>query len=762
MRTESRVAVGSPTVRVMAILAATLLLIVAMAAAGAGVQRLLAADSTFIVDQSGSGDFTTISEAVTAAADGDTILIRPGQYNEAVLIDKSISLEGDGPRDQITIGGLDVPATREATEWCETVHRVGCGILIDGADARVSGVTFAETYAGLGIRGGAPVIEGVAFLHDGDPYVDGTPFFGASLTIGGESRAQIVGNEFDGASMIDVDEDSSPLVEGNVLRGGTGIWLSKPGNDAVVRGNDIAGAAVAGINLMTVSTPLIEDNVIADAGTDGILLGYQDARGIDPIVRGNTITGSGGSAIAVGSQAKPTIESNTLIDNRFAVLLGLGDSTVSGNDIQGEGSGIMITAGGQPQIADNVIDVSGRGISITRGSQANLSGNEVCGAEESIFVDGAEPTIDDTNIVCDPNAGATIVAADGSGDFTSIADAVAAAADGDTIVVRPGEYTDALRIDKDISVIGDGPRGGIVIGGLDESAAIEGSNCENEFPCMLLFDRSDASLSNVTIRGPFAGVGVAGGAPTIEGVLFDQDIERLSEDAAFSGVVLSIVEESAARVVDNDFMGDSDLTIQDGSDPLIENNRLEGWGVNAAWPGDDAVFRGNEIIGSRASGISIHAATTMLIEDNVIRDVARDGISADFNGARGYDVIIRGNEISGNGGSGIYMGGGANPTIEGNALADNNFGVFVTAGDATVRNNDISGGAIGLVIAGGGTPQIADNTIADVGRGMSITNGSGAMLTGNTVCGAEESIFIDRAEPTVDDTNTTCEPEPTD
>lgn len=370
---------------------------------------------------------------------------------------------------------------------------------------------------------------------------------------------------------------------------------------------------------------------------------------------------------------------------------------------------------------------------------AGVAGQRLLAADSAIFVDQS-----------------------GSGDFTTITAAVTAAADGDTVMIRPGAYSDALHIDKDISLVGDGPREEIIIGGSDASSTIAGSDCESEFPCMLLFDQSNASLSNVTIRGPFAGVGVAGGAPTIEGVLFDQDIERLSEDAAFSGVVLSIVEESAARIVDNDFRGDSDLTIQDGSDPLIENNRLEGWGVNAAWPGDDAILRSNVISGSRASGISIHHATTMLIEDNVIRDVARDGISADFNGARGFDVVMRGNEISGNGGSGIYMGGGANPTIEGNTLTDNNFGVFVTVGDAIVRDNDISGGAIGLVIAGGGTPQIADNTIGEVGRGMSITNGSGATLTGNTVCGTEESIFIDRAEPTVDDTNTTCEPEPTD
>ena len=37
---------------------------------------------TWIVDPEGGGDFTLISEACTAAADGDTVGIQPGEYEE--------------------------------------------------------------------------------------------------------------------------------------------------------------------------------------------------------------------------------------------------------------------------------------------------------------------------------------------------------------------------------------------------------------------------------------------------------------------------------------------------------------------------------------------------------------------------------------------------------------------------------------------------------------------------------------------------------
>ena len=51
MRTNSKLAVGSPTARVAAIMAATLLLAVALAAAGVAGQRLLAADGPIVVDR---------------------------------------------------------------------------------------------------------------------------------------------------------------------------------------------------------------------------------------------------------------------------------------------------------------------------------------------------------------------------------------------------------------------------------------------------------------------------------------------------------------------------------------------------------------------------------------------------------------------------------------------------------------------------------------------------------------------------------------
>ena len=60
----------------------------------------IARADVLVVDAAGGGDFTTLSAAVAAAADGDTILVRAGEYAEAapVVIDgKGLAIVGELP-----------------------------------------------------------------------------------------------------------------------------------------------------------------------------------------------------------------------------------------------------------------------------------------------------------------------------------------------------------------------------------------------------------------------------------------------------------------------------------------------------------------------------------------------------------------------------------------------------------------------------------------------------------------------------------------
>ena len=50
---------------------------------------------TLIVSQDGGGDYTTINDAVAAASDGDTILVRAGYYAERIDLNKRVNLIGE-------------------------------------------------------------------------------------------------------------------------------------------------------------------------------------------------------------------------------------------------------------------------------------------------------------------------------------------------------------------------------------------------------------------------------------------------------------------------------------------------------------------------------------------------------------------------------------------------------------------------------------------------------------------------------------------
>ncbi|GIV96780.1 MAG: hypothetical protein KatS3mg057_1437 [Herpetosiphonaceae bacterium] len=61
------------------------------------------ASATLIVSQQDPNTYRTIAAALDAAQPGARILIRPGQYDESLVIDKPVALIGDGPRDKIIL-----------------------------------------------------------------------------------------------------------------------------------------------------------------------------------------------------------------------------------------------------------------------------------------------------------------------------------------------------------------------------------------------------------------------------------------------------------------------------------------------------------------------------------------------------------------------------------------------------------------------------------------------------------------------------------
>jgi parallel beta-helix repeat protein len=61
------------------------------------------ARESFVISSDGGGDFLTLSDAIRRAPAGSRLLVRPGIYNEGLVIDKPLEIVGDGSPEEIIV-----------------------------------------------------------------------------------------------------------------------------------------------------------------------------------------------------------------------------------------------------------------------------------------------------------------------------------------------------------------------------------------------------------------------------------------------------------------------------------------------------------------------------------------------------------------------------------------------------------------------------------------------------------------------------------
>lgn len=65
---------------------------------------LAGAQDVWVVDATGAGDFVDLQAAADFAGQGDTLLVKPGDYGGLTLVNKSLRVYGDGSS-QPTLNG---------------------------------------------------------------------------------------------------------------------------------------------------------------------------------------------------------------------------------------------------------------------------------------------------------------------------------------------------------------------------------------------------------------------------------------------------------------------------------------------------------------------------------------------------------------------------------------------------------------------------------------------------------------------------------
>jgi len=342
-------------------------------AIGVGAQS---AGQTLTVAQDGSGDHDTISAAIEAASEGDTILVAPGAYAESVIITKAVTLSGDGARADVVISPLPEDAAIEVSQFGE---QIPVAVRINEADVAIEHVSI-EFPGGAGLA---------LWLDGGNPTITDVKIKGADILMEAGSptfRDSVIEAYF-------AVRGASPLVEDSEIFGHASV--DGPGR-TIIRHSTLHAGTSASDN----ATGSYEDNLfvgaslVVDTGSDMTVSGNS----IRDIVDGE----AGIEVVDDGSTAE--ITGNTVENANIGISIEVDDgaaSSVVGNTITGVRVGILVDFDGVTRVEDNSItDASNFGI-VLEGGQPSVAGNSVCGSDQAFKILGdADPDFG-SNEVCE-------------------------------------------------------------------------------------------------------------------------------------------------------------------------------------------------------------------------------------------------------------------------------------------------------------------------------------------------------------------------
>lgn len=300
-------------------------------------------------------DFSTIGAAVRSVAAGGQIRVRPGTYNESLLLDKPVEIIGDGPRAEIVVESRDgscVTITTQDAHLRGLTLRCRAG----GADKKVASVAVAtghlmmddcdvtgDSLACLSVTGKASTcVARKCRLHDGKEA--GVSYFAGS-------HGTLEGCEIEGMALsgVFVTAESTAIVRDCRIHECHGGSLISLGGKGTFENCDVYKNVNGGIEIRDLSECTLRKCRVHDQDTYG--LNFHDrATGM---VEDCDLYGNGTDNVVVTKEAKPTLRRCKMYDAAQGGInvsdKGMGlleDCDVYANAL----SGVMINADGDPTL----------------------------------------------------------------------------------------------------------------------------------------------------------------------------------------------------------------------------------------------------------------------------------------------------------------------------------------------------------------------------------------------------------------------------
>jgi len=306
------------------------------------------------------GSYRTISAAIAAAHNGDTIAVSRGTYRENLTImGKRITIRSvSGPAVTVIAGNPGRTPVMIQNVPAGSMTLQGFRIVSGSAPSGQGGGITVANYASPTIRGNEITANrsndgaGILVYNHSNPTITGN-------NIHGNTAARFGGGVF--AVMF-----SSPKITGNTISGNRGY-----GGGGVYLENDVSRPSYR--SAPSVISNTISNNVASQAG-GGVML----RTGVNAVIAHNNITGNsspyGGGIEVETTGSSPSISSNSITGNSA-----LTSASWPGS---GSGGGIAVFGHSRPAIAHNSIIGNrttrfGGGIVLAEGSVSKLDGNNI-------------------------------------------------------------------------------------------------------------------------------------------------------------------------------------------------------------------------------------------------------------------------------------------------------------------------------------------------------------------------------------------------
>lgn len=308
--------------------------------------------------------FSTIGDAVASARAGDTVLVGPGTYAERLLIDRPLTLEGEG------WPVIDGGGTGHVVEALASLR-------LEGFVVRASGSNVQEEHAGVMVREapGSRIVgnrlEDVFYgiYLKGSPgsrvrenRIEGKPFSpprrGDGIRLWYSSASEILENVVSGTRDVVIYFSDSLLVRGNVIEGGRYGLHYMYSNHNVFERNRFDGNEVGAFLMYSADIRLLENVFANSAGMTGMGIGLKDSDAIE--VSGNLIVGN---VVGIHLDNSPhsadvtnSFTGNLLLANQAGIRLlpSVRSNVFEGNDFLSNGTPVVVAGGaGADQAARN-------------------------------------------------------------------------------------------------------------------------------------------------------------------------------------------------------------------------------------------------------------------------------------------------------------------------------------------------------------------------------------------------------------------------